>query len=176
MTAVWGYTVFPRRLKKKMKQTITGYKTFKLFQDVRNENHNILRDCVELKVAQLFKRKTFPVQWPHILDRKAKSWWRGERREVSVSATPYCYIKRRWKMPCEQLVPIDRGLVMVSLQSENPRENVAFGTARGQERPTSDNEGTQRSLAAVEQQSTIFSNLTLHQLLIRATSCAVVEL
>lgn len=79
-------------------------------------------------------------------------------------------------MPCEQLVPIDRGLVMVSLQSGNPRENVAFGTARGQERPTSDNEGTQRSLAAVEQQSTIFSNLTLHQLLIRAASCAVVEL
>lgn len=79
-------------------------------------------------------------------------------------------------MPCEQLVPIDRGLVMVSLLSGNPRENVAFGTARGQERPTSDNEGTQRSLAAVEQQSPIFSNLTLHRLVIQATSCAVVEL
>lgn len=78
-------------------------------------------------------------------------------------------------MPCEQLVPIDRGLVMVSLLSGNPRENVAFGTARGQERPTSDNEGTQRSLAAVEQQSTIFSSLTLYQPMIRATSCAVVE-
>lgn len=65
---------------------------------------------------------------------------------------------------------------MVSLQSGNPRENVAFGTARGQERPTSDNEGTQRSLAALEQQSTTFSNLTLHQLLIRAASCNVVEL
>lgn len=155
---------------------MTCYRKFKWFQDVRNDNTNILRDCVELKVAQLFKRKTFPVQWPHILDRKAKSWWRGERREVSVSATPYCYIKRRWRMPCEQLVPIDRGLVMVSLQSGNPRENVAFGTARGQERPTSDNEGTQRSLAAVEQQSTIFSNLTLHQLLIWAAPCAVVEL
>lgn len=34
-------------------------------------------------------------------------------------------------MPCEQLVPIDRGLVMVSLLSGNPRENVAFGPARG---------------------------------------------
>lgn len=79
-------------------------------------------------------------------------------------------------MPCEQLVPIDRGLVMVSLLSGNPRENVAFGTARGQERPTSDNEGTQRSLAAVEQQSTIFSNLTLYRPMIRATLCAVVEL
>lgn len=79
-------------------------------------------------------------------------------------------------MPFEQLVPIDRGLVMVSLLSGNPRENVAFGTARGPERPTSDNEGTQRSLAAVEQQSTIFSNLTLCRPVIRATSCAVVEL
>lgn len=79
-------------------------------------------------------------------------------------------------MPCEQLVPIDRGLVMVSLLSGNPRENVAFGTARGQERPTSDNEGTQRSLAAVELQSAIFSNLTLHRLVIQTTSRAVVEL
>lgn len=157
------------------KQMITDYRKFKWFQDVRKRRIRSW-ETVELKVAQLFKRKTFPVQWPHILDRKAKSWRRGERREVSVSATPYCYIKRRWRMPCEQLVPIDRGLVMVSLQSGNPRENVAFGTARGQERPTSDNEGTQRSLAAVEQQSTIFSNLTLHQLLIRPTSCAVEEL
>lgn len=79
-------------------------------------------------------------------------------------------------MPCEQLVPIDRGLVTVSLLSANPRENVAFGTARGQERPTSDNEGTQRSLAAVEPQSAIFSNLTLHQLVTQTTSHAVVEL
>lgn len=59
---------------------------------------------------------------------------------------------------------------MVSLLSGNPRENVAFGTARGQERPTSDNEGTQRSLAAVEQHSTIFSNLTPYQPMSRATS------
>lgn len=53
-------------------------------------------------------------------------------------------------MPCEQLVPIDRGLVMVSLLSGNPRENVAFGPARGTRGQQADNEGTQRSLAAVE--------------------------
>lgn len=34
-------------------------------------------------------------------------------------------------MPCEQLVPIDRRFVMVSLLSGNPRENGAFGPARG---------------------------------------------
>lgn len=42
-------------------------------------------------------------------------------------------------MPCEQLVPIDRGLVMVSFLSGNPRENVALGPARGHKRPTADN-------------------------------------
>ena len=37
-------------------------------------------------------------------------------------------------MPCEQLVPTDRGLVTVSLVGENPRENVALAPVRGQER------------------------------------------
>lgn len=72
-------------------------------------------------------------------------------------------------MPCEQLVPIDRGLVMVSLLSGNPRENVAFGPARGHERPTVDNEGTQRSLPAAEPRSTIFFDLTLPRLVIGST-------
>lgn len=72
-------------------------------------------------------------------------------------------------MPCEQLVPIDRGLVMVSLLSGNPRENVAFGPARGHERPTVDNEGTQRSLAAAEPRSTTSFDLTLPRLVIVVT-------
>lgn len=48
-------------------------------------------------------------------------------------------------MPCEQLVPIDRGLVMVSLLSGNPRENVAFGPARG----TRGQQQTMRALRGV---------------------------
>ena len=54
-------------------------------------------------------------------------------------------------MPCEQLVPIDRGLVTVSFPSGNPRENVALGPARGHEGPAVDNRPLKRSLAAVRE-------------------------
>lgn len=72
-------------------------------------------------------------------------------------------------MPCEQLVPIDRGLVMVSLLSGNPRENVAFGPARG----TRGQWQTMRPLRGVwllwNSWDTISSGLTLHQLVLHST-------
>ena len=42
-------------------------------------------------------------------------------------------------------------------------------TSKGHKRPTADNEGTQRSLAAVEEWGTISSKLTLHWLVIQST-------
>lgn len=70
-------------------------------------------------------------------------------------------------MPCEQLVPIDRGLVMVSLLSGNPRENVAFGPARGTRGQQRTMRALKRSLAAARWWGTISSDLTLHRLVVQ---------
>lgn len=127
------------------------------------------------RVAQLFKKKK-PKKTLLLFQFANHTHWAlkpnhrggGEPRGLGV-CHPYCYIKRRWRMPCEQLVPIDRGLVMVSLLSGNPRENVAFGPARG----TRGQWQTMRPLRGVwllwNSWDTISSGLTLHQLVIHST-------
>lgn len=76
-------------------------------------------------------------------------------------------------MQCEQLVPIDRGLVMVRHLSGNPRENVAFRPARGHKRPAADNGALRGVWLQWNSGTQSPPDLTLHRLVSRKTHYSV---